>query len=132
MSFQNSNGHTGMKLRLFKTKTDRSNEGCQLTIGETGTEVCAISAMCRYLRFRTFSKPFEPLFIFRDGVPLRRKALISFIRVFLEMINEPSERYAGHSFRIGGASDLAAGHAPVLIHRGGHRSRSIPVSIDRV
>ena len=109
---ESSNGRTVLKVRLFNTKTDRNNQGVQVIIGGTGRTVCAVSAMCAYLRVRSSADPKAPLFIFQDGAILRRKTLIIFVRAFLDLIGESSQQYAGHSFRVGGASDLAAANVP--------------------
>ena len=112
VSLEAVQGRTVLKLRLFNTKTDRKNCGVQVIVGETGKEVCAVSAMCTYLRFRQAAMPQDALFTFEDGEVLRRKQLISFTRVFLHLIGETSAHYAGHSFRVGGATDLARANVP--------------------
>ena len=79
VTLESSNGRTVLKVRLFNTKTDRNNHEVQVIIGETGRTVCAVSAMCAYLRVRSSADPKTPLFIFQDGAILRRKALIIFV-----------------------------------------------------
>lgn len=101
-----------LRLRLRNSKTDKNRTGVIVTVGESGKSVCAVRAMRHYLRFRGKAVEDDPLFTFRDGAVLRRNTLIKFSRVFLEKIGEDSKSYAGHSFRIGGATDLASRAVP--------------------
>ena len=59
------------------------------------------------------------LFVFSDINTLRRNQLVDFLRALTARLGVDASAYAGHSFRIGGASDLARTSAPdPVIHDG--------------
>ena len=70
--------------------------------------------MTQFLKLRlslNMSKD-SPLFIKADGKPLTRVEFVDFVRSILESMGPNSSSYAGHSFRIGGATAAAAAHIP--------------------
>jgi len=112
VSLELVSGTPVLRVTLRHTKTDVHKVGVIVTIGYSGKSVCAVTAMIRYLLFRKGASDNDPLFVFSDGVVLRRNALIKFARAYLVKIGENSAAYAGHSFRIGGATDLASRALP--------------------
>ena len=77
-----------------------------------GGAVCAVTAMRAFLQLRSNEPKTAPLFTFSDGKVLRRRHLTVFLRAFMVKIGEASGEFAGHSFRIGGATDLALAGVP--------------------
>ena len=110
--FERVNGTRVVRVLLKNSKTDRQGRGVTVTIGQTGSDVCAVAAMDAYLQHREGAGPNEALFVFSDGVVFRRGQLTKFIRVLMSKIGEDPTSYSGHSCRIGGATDLAAKGVP--------------------
>ena len=91
-----------ISLHIRVSKTDPFRAGCRIHIGSTSDHLCPVNAIRSYLLCRSHHS--GPLYVFRDGSFLSRSRLHSFlVRCFghSSLINT-------HSFRIGGASALAA------------------------
>jgi site-specific recombinase XerD len=105
-----------MLIRLRAAKTDPFAIGTTVIIGATGSSICPIAAMKSYFAFRRAIQGHigmeESLFIFSDGSTLRRDQLTTFLRAFLTRLGIDARLFAGHSFRIGGATELARAGAP--------------------
>ena len=112
VQFERTQTSVLMRVRLRDTKTDRARKGVTVTVGPTGRSVCAVTAMAAFISMRPNAAPTDPLFIFEDGVILRRRALVRFTKVLLKNAGVDNTLYAGHSFRIGGATDLASRGVP--------------------
>ena len=110
--FEHAQGSALMRVRLRDTKTDRARVGVTVTVGPTGRHVCAVTAMASYLSERSAALPADPLFVFEDDSILRRRSLVRLLKVLLSNAGVDSSLYAGHSFRIGGATDLASRGVP--------------------
>ena len=67
--------------------------------------VTAYAAICS-------GQPSYAAFIFEDGLPLTRQRLTANLRVLLSAAGFAPEKYASHSFRIGGATTAAAAGLP--------------------
>ena len=79
--------------------------GCRIYLGRTHTTPCPVSAVLTYISIRT--APPGPLFLFQDGTPLTRAALVTHLRAALSQAGVDSSPYSGHSFRIGAATTAA-------------------------
>jgi len=112
-----------MFVQLYCTKTDKARRGVQVVLGASKTDVCAVSAMLWYLKLRggtEATSTSSPLFVFSDGAVLTRSLLVKCVRNLLECAQIPTAGYSGHSFRIGGATDLArAGASDIAIQKAG-------------
>jgi site-specific recombinase XerD len=119
LTFASSVAGRVMLVRLKISKVDTCAAGSTVTIGETRSSICPISAMETYLRIRRAHQGLiggsESLFIFSDGATLRRYQLTTFLRAFLTRLGIDARLFAGHSFRIGGATALARAGAPAHI-----------------
>jgi hypothetical protein len=93
-------------ITLPWTKTTKSR-GAVVRIPPQSSRTCAVSALSRYLRKHP-APATAPLFSYygRDGqlVPLTKKAFIDCINAIWSGHNIP--RITGHSFRIGGSTEL--------------------------
>ena len=101
----NTNG-TGMSINIKASKTDPFRQGCVITIGSTHSPLCPINALRIYISSRP-SHSSSPLFIFTDHSFLTRSRMSNFISSTLMEVNMNT-----HSFRIGGATALAAAGVP--------------------
>ena len=97
----NSN-HSGMAINIKASKTDPFRLGCVLNIGRTNNPLCPVHALRVYLSSRPPHQS-SPLFIFNNHSFLTRSRMSTFITNTLSDINLNT-----HSFRIGGATALAA------------------------
>ena len=70
-----------LHLRIKASKTDPFRKGCFLHIGKGEFPLCAISSLLAYLTLRGDAS--GPLFLFRDGRPLSRALLTSWLRGIL-------------------------------------------------
>ena len=95
-----------LTIHLRHSKTDPFGVGCQVYLGRTNVTPCPVSAMLNYLTIRPSSD--GALFLFENGTPLTRAALVSHLRTALTDIGVDCSGYSGHSFRIGAATAAAA------------------------
>ena len=94
-----------LRLRIKASKTDPFRKGCFLYVGRGVFPLCAISSMLAYLNLRGDA---SGLFLFRDGRPLSRALLTSWLRGILSAAGN----FSSHSFRIGAATVAARNGIP--------------------
>ena len=111
--FQEKTG-AGISVNIRASKTDPFRAGCVIKVCQTGGIACPVEAMTQFLKHRaaTFSQNNGPLFKQVDGRPLTRSAFVAIIRVILQRMGLNPDCYAGHSFRIGGATAAAEANIP--------------------
>ena len=80
--------------------------GVPILLGRSQGDLCPVAAMLAYLTVRGIDE--GPLFRFADGRPLTRQRLVCHLRSVLRSVGVSSERFSGHSFRIGAATTAAA------------------------
>ena len=101
-------------VHLRQSKTDPFGAGCHVYLGRTNTTPCPVAAVLNYLAIRSSSP--GPLFVFQNGKPLTRAALVSQLRLALAQAGIDSSHYSGHSFRIGAATAASrAGYSDSFI-----------------
>lgn len=98
-------------VHLRRTKTDPYGVGCYVYLGRTNTTPCPVAAMLNYLSI--CSSLSGPLFLWENGTPLTRAALVTHLREALAQAGVDSSHYSGHSFRIGAAT--AASHKQATV-----------------
>ena len=98
-----------LRLRIKASKTDPFRKGCFLHIGKGEFPLCAISSLLPYLTLRGDAS--GPLFLFRDGRPLSRALLTSWLRGILSAAGIQGN-FSSHSFRIGAATVAARNGIP--------------------
>ena len=89
-----------LRLRIKASKTDPFRKGCFVHIGKGEFPLCAISSLLAYLTLRGDAS--GPLFLLRDGRPLSRALLTSWLRGILSSAGIQGN-FSSHSFRIGAA-----------------------------
>lgn len=94
-----------VRLSIKQSKTDPFRLGVEIFLGQTGTEICPVGALVRYIGVRP-SNP-GPLFMLSTGVPLTRTYLVSNLQAALRQAGLDDSAYNGHSFRIGAATTAA-------------------------
>ena len=57
-------------------------------------------------------RPNDPLFLYKNGQPLSYNGLVAVVRALASVCGAPPKEYAGHSFRRGGATELARRGVP--------------------
>ena len=99
-----------ISLLIKRSKTDKRNQGFKVLIGCTEQKVCAYCAMKSFFTERMlFEKDKDqPLFLYKNGVVLSRHILRENTELYLSLIGVDSKQYSGHSYRIGGATTMAA------------------------
>lgn len=101
---------SAMIIFIKASKTDPFKSGCSLRISSTNNRFCPVNALQVYLHSRSQSLVC-PMFVFSDGSFLTRQRITSFLSNVLHETNLNT-----HSFRIGGATALAAaGFSDALI-----------------
>ena len=93
-------------LRIKTSKTDPFRQGVDVCLGRTDNALCPVAALLAYVS-RRGTNP-GPLFVFDDGSPLTREALVREVRGALAMAGIDAAQYSGHSFRSGAATTAAA------------------------
>ena len=99
-----------MKIRLRKAKTDQLGNGVDIFLGTTGTPLCPVKAVLRYLA--VCPKTGGALLVHADGSPLLRDQFVKMVKKCLRTANIDDSDYSGHSFRIGAATAAAAAGVP--------------------
>ena len=96
-----------IKLALKRSKTCKHSSGVNLIIGCTESNVCP---MLEFLKYRTMfdNEPHTPLFLYKNHISLSRDMLVTNTRLYIAMIGINPDRYSGHSYRLGGATSMAA------------------------
>ena len=99
-----------VKICIKASKTDVKQNGFQLVLGCSGTEVCAYCSILLFYGFRSTADNFvtHAPFFYLDHKPLTRSGFVVQVRNFLSKIQIQSSLYTGHSFRVGGATTAAA------------------------
>ena len=98
-----------LRLRIKASKTDPFRKGCFVHIGKGEFPLCAISSLLAYLTLRGDAS--GPLFLFRDGRPLSRALLTSWLRGILSGAGIQGN-FSSHSFRIGAETVAARNGIP--------------------
>ena len=106
IAVDNAKTPTIISLRLKKSKTDQARLGVKIFIGQTGDDLCPVTALLRYLAARGNSP--GPLFRWKEGAPLSKTRFVEQVRSALTKARLPADKFAGHSFRIGAATTAAA------------------------
>ena len=105
VAVDNPRAPTLLRVSIKQSKTDPFRKGIDLYMGRTGTEVCPVAAMLKYLVAR--GSQAGPLFRFEDGRFLTRQRFVSAVRAALSEAGVDESKYGGHSFRIGAATTAA-------------------------
>ena len=96
---------TVVLINIKASKTDQFRRGHVLRIGASGSPICAVRALTKYLHHRGGSP--GPLFRLENGKPLSRDIFCTWLKDAMTRIGE-SGHYSGHSFRIGAATTAAS------------------------
>ena len=99
---------TMLRVHLKYSKTDQCGEGIDLWVGRSYNNLCPVSVMLTYLVQRGNSVSPLPLFMFPDGKPLSREALVHGLKKIMVTAGMDPTKFSGHSFRISAASTAAA------------------------
>ena len=100
-----------IQIHLKVSKTDPFRSGVTLSIGRTGSHICPVTAMTRYISILPLNLS-GPLFRTESGKPLTRKVFTSLTRDLLKTMGVNSKHYASHSFRIGAATSAGVANMP--------------------
>jgi hypothetical protein len=123
---------SGFGLRLGRTKTSRTGPGPKVELYSHGSGLSAVELEREWSRRtgRGAGMPEEywlPELIMRKGRPvgidwtrsMSRRTFVAALRLDIARIGRNPQRYCGHSFRAGGATDLFASgsmsHAEIMI-----------------
>ena len=101
-----------MHFTIKDSKTDYRRLTAEVVIGTTGDEVCAVTAMWRYMHSRMGEATSQPLFM-QGSRALhydRMRAQLTMLLQQTGLTDKEAKRYGGHSFRVGGAQGLALSH----------------------
>ncbi|XP_070549867.1 uncharacterized protein [Ptychodera flava] len=110
-----SNGRVScLSVRLKSSKTDQFRRGFNLRLFPTGTAICPVSTLLRFMSVRQAMCPSasEPFILLPERTPLDHNTFTTFLRTVLSRIGLRPDFFAGHSFRIGAATSAAASQIP--------------------
>lgn len=74
----NPNYPNVVKITIKKSETDAFHQGVDLFIGRTGTDICLVVPLLKYLVTRGMVP--GPLFLLRDGIYLTRQSFVKAAR----------------------------------------------------
>jgi len=97
-----------LRLRLKSPKEDKQNRSLIVDVFGTGNNLCPVKATKAWLEASAENEAEKPLFSLSTGAPLTPKKFILIVRGQLKGYLDDEKAIAGHSFRIGLASMLAA------------------------
>ena len=97
---------TAVRLQLRRAKTDPFGRGVEIFLGASGTAVCLVSALMRYLAVRPPGD--GQLLVWEDSRPLTRTTFVTHLRRGLQSAGLDMSQFSGHSLRIGAASSEAS------------------------
>lgn len=99
-------------LHLKSSKTDPFRLGVDIHLFRNDSALCPVKILHKYLstRLSKFNKnsSSDPLFLMEDGEALTRLYFISHLKSILQFLGHNSDKYNGHSFRIGAATSVAS------------------------
>lgn len=98
-----------IKLYLADSKTDFRRHGVWIPLFECpgAPDICVPSAIRAAMAAAPLKGPDDPLFQREDGKPMTYHFFLGETRRRLHLLGLPSRSYGAHSFRIGGATELA-------------------------
>lgn len=99
-----------VEVRIKASKTDQFRRGAQVILGATGSSLCPVAALLRYLSMRGGAP--GALFQQQDGCPLRRSMFVRLVQEAISAAGMQGSHFNGHSFRIGAASAASAAGVP--------------------
>lgn len=102
-----------LQICIKRSKTDKFGRTAKILVGSTGSSICPVRAMKKYLHNRT-ARPPGPLFTSSNGQFLTRRDVSSMLKSVLHSAGLDPQRYSSHSLRIGAAT--AAAHAGLPDH----------------
>ena len=94
-----------IQIHLKRSKCDQFGKGSDIVVGRTGTTICPVAALLRYITARG-DKP-GPFFLTKSGSAATKPWFVGHIRTALGALGLPQGDFAGHSFRIGAATTAA-------------------------
>ena len=99
-----------LRVRLYRAKTNTFGRGVEIFMSRTGTTLCPVVAILRYLA--VCGSLDGPLLIHTNGLPLTRDQFMSEVKKALQTAQIDSTWYSSHSFWIGAVSAAAAAGVP--------------------
>ena len=110
MAINSRSAPTAVRLRLRRAKTDPLGSGVEIFLGASGTAVCPVSALMRYLAVRPPGD--GQLLVWEDSRPLTKTTFVTRLRRGLQSAGLDMNQFSGHSLRIGAATSAAAAGVP--------------------
>jgi integrase len=109
-----SSGATKVEVFLKSSKTDPFRQGITINLFQVGGITCPVTAIKSFLNIRTClnNRPDSPLFLLEHGKPLTRKIFLNMLTQLCAVLGLDSQRFSGHSFRIGAATTAARNNVP--------------------
>ncbi|CAG2220484.1 unnamed protein product [Mytilus edulis] len=95
-----------LELRVRWSKTDQKGKSVTLLIPENGKNYCPVRLINEYLKVPPTCNNTD-LFIHYTGMPLTRYQFSSILEKALHFLHISKGHFRSHSFRIGGATELA-------------------------
>ena len=99
------NDPSALRVHLKRYKCDQFKRAVDVFVGRTHNDLCPVAAVLAYLA-ACGSVP-GPLFIDANHRPLTTTKFVTRIQGILDEVGYPSHQFAGHSFRIGAATEAA-------------------------
>ena len=99
-----------IKVTFLASKSDPFRFGFTAPFFRNDSPSCPVSCFLAYKNQLNPSllEPHLPVFVLEDGTPVSKSWVVSNLRKYADAIGLQGQRFAGHSFRKGGASSLAA------------------------
>ena len=105
IAVDNPSAPAAIRVHLKQSKCDQLGKGVDITVGQTNSALCPVTAVLSYIRLRQDAP--GAFFTDKQHQPVRKSWFIQQLRHILQSMGLPQEHYAGHSFRIGAATSAA-------------------------
>ena len=110
LAISSRSASSAIRIWLRQAKSDPFGRGVEIFLGVSGTVVCPVTALLRYLAVRPIGE--GHLFLWEDGRPFTRSAFVTCLRKGLQTAGLEMSWFSGHSLRIGAATSAAAAGVP--------------------
>ena len=97
-------------VRLKASKTDVFRKGVIIKLFKTDKNICPYKQLTRYINYRQRcgTQGENPLFVDENGEPLTRTVFVVKLKAALTHLGFDSNKYSGHSFRIGAVTSCSS------------------------
>jgi hypothetical protein len=100
----NESGKSMVQVKVKMPKEDKKGQVLVVDVYQTGSDICPVKAVRKWLRATAVAENCQPAFRFESGAPITSNNFNAVLREWLKGVI--SQKITAHSFRIGAASRM--------------------------